>query len=200
MADVPELVIRLYLAGDDCLDGDDETLDEVFTKKFTSDKISGTFMDSDCTIQHSSLGQVLVSKRETVSIGKSSLRDTPGYWAKGMVVSREICNVARRIVRKRYKKKGIKMCLLDAIAKYLPVAEVPEMIIRLYLAGDDCLDGDDETLDAVFTKVYSGKNAKGTATFMDIDCKIYHSFHGKPCYSFFLIFYWYRNGKHVKTT
>lgn len=84
------------------------------------------------------------------------------------------------------------MCVLDTLVKYFPVADVPEMIIRLYLAGDDCLDGDDETLDAVFTKVYTGEYM---TTCLDTDCKIAHSFNDQNCRSYLNEEYWYRNGK-----
>lgn len=88
-----------------------------------------------------------------------------------------------------------KMSLLHEIVKWLPVADVPELVIRLFLPGDKCLDGDDETLDAVFTSPYRYENDVLRRTFMDADCKIEHSFDDQPqCVGLDGSLYWYRNG------
>lgn len=85
------------------------------------------------------------------------------------------------------------MPALHELVQWLPVADLPEMVIRLYLVGDVCLDDDDETLDAVFTTKYTTE--KLTGTFMDPDCLVEHSFNDEPCWSGRWVKFWYRNGK-----
>lgn len=69
--------------------------------------------------------------------------------------------------------------LLDLIIKWLPVADVPELIIRLFLAGDNCLD--DVTLDTVFTTKYvRDQGSYLYQTFLHPSNRIEHSFDDQP--------------------
>lgn len=47
--------------------------------------------------------------------------------------------------------------LLDAIIPFLPIADVPEEMIRTYLPGNTCLNHCD-TIDLVFQRVYTRNN------------------------------------------
>lgn len=88
-----------------------------------------------------------------------------------------------------------KISLLHEIVKWLPVADIPELVIRLFLPGDNCLHDDDETLDAVFTSPYRKTNDIFRRTYMDPDCTIEHSFDDQPhCVGLDGSMYWYRNG------
>lgn len=78
--------------------------------------------------------------------------------------------------------------LLDAIIKAIPVADVPELIVRNYLAGDDCLD--DTTISQVFTTRY----AKYGYTYLDENYLVPHSFDDQPCVRH-RHKKWFRNGK-----
>lgn len=81
------------------------------------------------------------------------------------------------------------MCLLDTIAKWIPVSDIPELIIKLYLPGDDCLD--DTTISQVFTRSYEFDSA----TYMDHEFRVLHSFNDQPAVSDPTCKEWYRNGK-----
>lgn len=87
------------------------------------------------------------------------------------------------------------MQLLDVLAEVLPIADVPEYVIRKYLAGDRCLDYCD-TIHVVFTKKFTGTKNGCEYTFLDEQCTILHSFDDMPgkisaCGDM----YWYKNGK-----
>lgn len=87
------------------------------------------------------------------------------------------------------------MSLLNEIAKWIPVADVPELLIRLFLPGDVCLHGDDDTLDAVFTTTYRIEQDLYQTTYLDPYCKIEHSFHDQPSFvGSDGSLYWFRNG------
>lgn len=96
--------------------------------------------------------------------------------------------------------------LLDLLVQWFPVADLPEHIIRTYLAGDTCLNNCD-TIDKVFTKSYDGKETivpeiTFTYTYLDPERKILHSFNDKPAlwaehYNRNEM-YWYRNGLCVR--
>lgn len=93
-----------------------------------------------------------------------------------------------------------KTSLLDLIVIVFPVADLPEMMIRLFLAGDLCLD-DCDTIERVFTTIYRNDYDD---TFLDKDCTFRHSFNDVPVIrnhqnSRLNIYQkrhvWYRNGK-----
>jgi hypothetical protein len=86
------------------------------------------------------------------------------------------------------------MSLLDFIIEFIPVANVPELIIE-NLIGDDCLD--DETIKSVFQRPY--KNERGY-TYLDREMTVLHSFHDKPAVTRAYAFCdcsqeWYHNGR-----
>lgn len=82
------------------------------------------------------------------------------------------------------------MSLLEEIAKWIPVADIPEMIVRLYLPGDDCLD--DDTISRVFTRAHVSEGD----TFLDPGFRVSHSFDDMPAVKTFDgTLAWYRNGK-----
>lgn len=82
-------------------------------------------------------------------------------------------------------------CLLDVIAQLIPVTDVPELLIQLFLPGDDCLD--DATIDQVFTKMY--KHYYDDSTYLDPGNTVLHSFADQPAKVGTYTQYWYRNGK-----
>lgn len=65
------------------------------------------------------------------------------------------------------------MSLLDLLVQQVPVADVPELIVR-FLAGDECLNHCD-TLEKVFTTVYRSIEGK---TYLDEAHTVLHSFDG----------------------
>lgn len=81
------------------------------------------------------------------------------------------------------------MSLLDEIVARIPVADVPELIVRLYLPGDNCLD--DDTISRVFTRMYTVNQN----TFLDSDGLILHSFNDNHAVFYYNMRIWYRNGK-----
>lgn len=80
------------------------------------------------------------------------------------------------------------MSLLDCIVKHIPVEDIPELIV-LFLAGDECLNHC-ETATQVFKIAYK----KEDNTYLDKDCKVLHSFNGKPARVFYGHKAWYCNG------
>lgn len=94
------------------------------------------------------------------------------------------------------------MSLLDLIASVIPVADVPEFIIQLYLPGDECLDN--YTLKKVFTTPYNKIVTRfftetrffmETYTYLDKNCTVLHSFDDNPSCKSRNKSEWYRNGK-----
>lgn len=82
------------------------------------------------------------------------------------------------------------MSLLNEIVARIQVADVPELIVRLYLPGDDCLD--DDTISRVFTRAHVSYGD----TFLDTEFRVAHSFddrHAVKTYDGTLG--WFRNGK-----
>lgn len=80
--------------------------------------------------------------------------------------------------------------VLQLVVRHLPLADVPEMLIRYYLPGDNSLD--DETLKLVFTKIYT----MDKKTFLDSGCTVLHSFDDKPAiHDHHNALEYYRNGK-----
>lgn len=83
--------------------------------------------------------------------------------------------------------------LLDLLVQWFPVADLPEYIIRTYLAGDVCLNHCD-TIYKVFTKIYTKEGWETiedpqfgnyghcwmTKTYLDPKRKILHSFNDQP--------------------
>lgn len=86
------------------------------------------------------------------------------------------------------------MQLLDVLVESLPIADVPEYLIRKYLPGDDCLDYCD-TMNTVFTKKYYGNKDGYECTFLDEQCTISHSFNDEPAAYSNHHKFWYKNGK-----
>lgn len=90
------------------------------------------------------------------------------------------------------------MALLEIIAERIPVAEIPELIIR-YLAGDVCLNFCIPTLEKVFTKKYipSHWTFLTDMSYLDPDCTIEHTFSWDTDFYFrqFLV----QNGRIQKT-
>lgn len=85
--------------------------------------------------------------------------------------------------------------LLDVLANVIPIADVPEYLIREYLPGDDCLDYC-STMDLVFTKKYSKQTKHGYITYLDQRYNILHSFKDEPAFLFLTeIKEWWKNGK-----
>jgi hypothetical protein len=84
------------------------------------------------------------------------------------------------------------MSLLDFVIEFIPVANVPELIIR-NLIGNDCLY--DETISSVFKHPY--KNERGYM-YLDREMTVLHSFHDEPAVNDNLPKYksseYYRNG------
>lgn len=91
------------------------------------------------------------------------------------------------------------MLLLDELVTYLPIADIPEHIISIYLPGDKCLDHC-RTIDLVFKHGYKRiEQSSFVCTYLDPGFTVPHSFNDEPA----IIDYenkesykqWFHNGK-----
>lgn len=76
------------------------------------------------------------------------------------------------------------MSVLKCIVNYLPVTDIPELVVK-YLAGDVCLD--DETVNTVFVQKFTRTiSDRIIETYLDKDCTVPHSFNDEPAIEFCL--------------
>lgn len=78
--------------------------------------------------------------------------------------------------------------LLDLIAKWLPVAMVPELCVH-FLGGDPCVD--ERTVEKVFFTKYTDHE---NHTFLDETLSVRHSFDDQPAVTMMGVSIWYFNG------